>query len=179
MSMVGNCYRQLLSMGRLMNTVLLLTILHYASAFDIFAMVPVISGITETDLRRHMAIDADMVTKDLKADDLLQYDFPLYNALTKFRTAVASLSQDEQDFITLVSLRTREERNSREFMGFQMFRVARKRIDGEPGDLTESLVVNFDKPSVKCSPFFLQYKDTRAFSGFKVVVIALVCFFSI
>uniref|UniRef100_A0A183GC15 Poly(ADP-ribose) glycohydrolase n=1 Tax=Heligmosomoides polygyrus TaxID=6339 RepID=A0A183GC15_HELPZ len=90
---------------------------------------------------------------------LLQYDFPLYNALTKFRRKVASLSQDEQDFITL------------------MFRVARKRIDGEPGDLTESLVVNFDKPSVKCSPFFLQYKDTRAYSGFKVVVIALVCFF--
>ncbi|VDP47644.1 unnamed protein product [Heligmosomoides polygyrus] len=58
--------RQLLSMGRLLKTALLLTILHYASAFDIFAMVGDISGLTETDLRRYMAIADDAVRKDLK-----------------------------------------------------------------------------------------------------------------
>ncbi|VDP19421.1 unnamed protein product, partial [Heligmosomoides polygyrus] len=80
------------------------------------------------------------------SDGQLQYDFPLYNALTKFRSKVASLSQDEQDFIT------------------SMFRVARKRIDGEPGDLTDRLVVKFDRITVKCSPFFLQFKETSAYT---------------
>ncbi|VDP19420.1 unnamed protein product [Heligmosomoides polygyrus] len=59
--------RQLLSMRRrLLKTALLLTILHYASAFDIFAMVEVISGITKADLIRYMSIADDAVKKDLQ-----------------------------------------------------------------------------------------------------------------